>query len=215
MRVFDLSHTLETGMPVYPGTEEAMLVRTADLESSGFNETALRISSHTGTHIDCAKHFINDGFSTESCPPETFYGKGLKIDCLEPGLKRITVAHLHPYRSKLSHVDFVIFHTGWSRFWQKARYFSDFPVPDLDTAQLLTTFRLKGAGTDTISFDAAGSTAFEVHKILLSKGIVLIENLTGLENLPDEPFIFSCFPLKIRDGDGSPVRAVGIVKSEE
>ncbi len=215
MRVFDLSHTLETGMPVYPGTEEAKLFRTADLASAGYNETALRISSHTGTHIDCPRHFINDGSSTESCPTETFYGKGLKINCLEPGLQRITVRHMQPYGSLLAQVDFVIFHTGWSRFWQKDRYFSDFPVPDPDMARLLTTYRLKGAGTDTISFDAAGSTAFEVHKILLSKGIVLIENLTGLEKLPDEPFIFSCFPLKIRDGDGSPVRAVGIVKSDE
>jgi kynurenine formamidase len=49
-----------------------------------------------------------------------------------------------------------------------------------------------------------------VHHTLLSAGMVLIENLTGLEKLPESGFYFSCLPLKIQSGDGSPVRAVAI-----
>jgi kynurenine formamidase len=45
--------------------------------------------------------------------------------------------------------------------------------------------------------------------------MVLIENLVRLEDLPAEGFLFCCFPLKIAGGDGSPVRAVGIVMSNE
>jgi kynurenine formamidase len=70
---------------------------------------------------------------------------------------------------------------------------------------------LKGTGVDAPSFDPVDSVKLSVHKALLSKGIVLIENLTNLDALPDKGFIFCCFPLKIKGGDGSPVRAVGIV----
>lgn len=44
----------------------------------------------------------------------------------------------------------------------------------------------------------------------MDHGLVITENLTCLGELPPEGFIFACLPLKIMDGDGSPVRAVGI-----
>ena len=61
-----------------------------------------------------------------------------------------------------------------------------------------------------MSMDAADSTGYPVHHTLLSAGMVLIENLTGLEKLPESGFYFCCFPLRIKLGDGSPVRAVAI-----
>jgi len=42
--------------------------------------------------------------------------------------------------------------------------------------------------------------------------MVIIENLARLEPLIGKEFIFSCLPLKIVDADGSPIRAVAIVK---
>ena len=50
-----------------------------------------------------------------------------------------------------------------------------------------------------------------MHKALLGNGLVIVENLTNLEALPAEGFHVSCFPLAIRDADGSPVRAVAHV----
>jgi arylformamidase len=89
-----------------------------------------------------------------------------------------------------------------------------FPVLDQQAADYLVEYNLKGIGADTISFDPLNDHELRVHKIFLSHGIVLIENLTNLENLPNSPFIFSCLPLRIKDGDGSPVRAVGIVTGD-
>ena len=82
-----------------------------------------------------------------------------------------------------------------------------------DAATYLSSFNLKGIGSDTISFDPVDSWELPVHHILLSKGLILIENLVNLKSLPKHNFAFSCFPLKIKNGDGSPVRAVGIVNS--
>jgi len=69
---------------------------------------------------------------------------------------------------------------------------------------------LKGVGVDAISVDPVGSSTFVIHKIFLQKNILIIENLTNLERLP-QTCLFTCLPLKIKDADGSPVRAAGIV----
>jgi kynurenine formamidase len=70
-------------------------------------------------------------------------------------------------------------------------------------------------GIDGPSFDVVESHDYPVHKLFMSHGILLIENLTNLELLLNRDFLFSCYPLKIKEGDGSPVRAVGVVMSDE
>jgi kynurenine formamidase len=129
--------------------------------------------------------------------------------------ENISKIYLKSFENSLKQAEFVIFNTGWSRYWGCPEYFSSFPVPDLEAAKYLSGFSLKGAGIDAISFDPVKSHSLPIHKELLSHGIVLIENLTNIENLPEAGFIFCCFPLKIKDGDGSPVRAVGIVTRDE
>jgi arylformamidase len=211
MQVIDLTHIMETGMPVFPGSPKATIKKMSGMEANGYDETYLQFSAHTGTHIDCGRHFYKSGFDTGTSSPENFYGFGLVVNCqglLNPRL--ISKPYLQTYDDKLKRADFIIFHTGWSRFWGMADYFRGFPALDQEAAHYLTGFHLKGAGIDAISFDAMESEDFPVHKSLLSVGIALIENLTNLENLPAEGFIFCCFPLRIKEGDGSPVRAVGI-----
>jgi kynurenine formamidase len=44
---------------------------------------------------------------------------------------------------------------------------------------------------------------------VLEKGVLIIENLANLEQLPDL-FLFVALPLKIRQGSGSPIRAVAL-----
>ncbi|CAD2213475.1 cyclase [Angomonas deanei] len=56
-----------------------------------------------------------------------------------------------------------------------------------------------------------GDLTEEMEKELLGAGIVTYTNLINLDLLPDSPFLFSGFPLRITGGDGSPVRAVAIV----
>jgi len=211
MQVIDLTHTIEEGMPAYPGSEGVRLESLAGIDPDGYNELMLHFPTHTGTHIDCGRHFLAGGPDT-SRNPERFIGRGLVIDCQRQGKARIIAkTYLQQFESRLKQADFVIFHTGWSRFWGTSDYFSGFPVPDQEAARYLTGFQLKGIGTDTVSFDHIDSHEFQIHKILLAAGFTLIENLANLKKLPMEGFLFSCLPLKIKDGDGSPVRAVGVL----
>lgn len=53
----------------------------------------------------------------------------------------------------------------------------------------------------------------EIEKKLFEAGIISYENLVNTEKLPNgKKFMFYGFPLKIRGGDGSPVRAVAVIK---
>jgi arylformamidase len=216
MQVIDLTQIMETVMPLFPGSKPVSFVKTADAASDGYNETLIHCTTHTGTHIDCGRHLIQNGFNTCTSSPARFYGKGLVLNCQRLLPKEvITKLYLQSFENKLKQAEFVIFHTGWSRFWKTTEYLHGFPMPDYEAASYLAGFSLKGIGIDAISFDPVKSHDLIVHRVLLSHGISLIENLTNIENLPEEGFIFSCFPLKIKNGDGSPVRAVGIVMSDK
>ena len=67
----------------------------------------------------------------------------------------------------------------------------------------------KGIGFDVIGLDPIADENLTRHKKLFENcDIINIENLTNLEQCGDDLFWFSCFPLKIENGDGSPIRAV-------
>lgn len=51
----------------------------------------------------------------------------------------------------------------------------------------------------------------EIEKELLKEDVVVFERLANADELPNE-FMFYGVPLKIRDGDGSPVRAFAVVE---
>jgi kynurenine formamidase len=215
-QLIDLSHPIETGMPVFPGSEGPELNINASLAQDGFNEARISMSTHTGTHIDCGYHILKNGLKILESPLENFFGTAIVVDCtnVQAG-NQITCNLLKFYESELTGCAFVLLYTGWSRYWGNPEYFSGYPVLDTQAAEYLTSFSIRGVGTDTISVDPVHLVQLPVHHILLSGGLILIENLTRLEALPESGFSFSCLPLPLATGDGSPVRAVGIVSDRD
>jgi kynurenine formamidase len=51
---------------------------------------------------------------------------------------------------------------------------------------------------------------YPVHDILLSNDILIVENLCNLDKITPVKGIYSFLPLKLKDSDGSPIRAVFI-----
>ena len=74
---------------------------------------------------------------------------------------------------------------------------------------LIIQGNFKGIGFDVIRLDPVYDNNLTRHKALFKDiDIVNIENLTHLEQCGDELFCFSCFPLKIENCDGFPIRAI-------
>lgn len=58
-----------------------------------------------------------------------------------------------------------------------------------------------------------GPISESLERALLNNGLVTFTGLIHLDLLPtDKSFMFYGFPLRIKDGDGSPVRAVAIIE---
>lgn len=210
MKIIDLSHLVHSDMPVYPGTELPNFKIVHTLEKECFRETKMTFYSHTGTHIDAPGHMLHAGLYLDNMNIEHFFGKATILDFYNRENPLLTLDDLILYQEKISKVDFIIIKTGWSLYWEKSKYFENYPYLSDKAAGWLSGFNLKGIGIDTISIDRSDSTGFPVHKILLSKNCIIIENLTNLDAIKNEFFMLSVFPLKIKNADGSPVRAIAI-----
>ncbi|MGK0467190.1 cyclase family protein [Clostridium sp.] len=210
MKITDLTHTIYSDMPVFPGTEQPIFIKANTLEKDGFQEAKITMFSHTGTHIDSPAHMLSSGPYLDDLDIEQFIGNATILDFSNIKTKFIDVDSLKPYEEKIKNVEFIIIKTGWSKYWGEKRYFESFPALSEESAKWLSQFNLKGIGIDAISIDDMDSTTFAVHKILMPKNIIIIENLTNLDSISSENFILSILPLKNKEADGSPVRAISI-----
>lgn len=210
MKFIDLSHPISNSTPVYPGMPAPEIRNLFTIEQHGFREKFLGLVSHTGTHLDAPAHIIPSGRTLEELPLSAFYGKAIVIDVSDRGATAIDQAVLNiiPDNDK---PDFVLLHTGWSAKWGNADYLASFPYPSVGLAQKIVDLGLKGVGMDVISIDAIDSKDLPAHHILLSNNILIIENMTNLQQLIGQSFYLAAFPLKIANGDGCPVRAAALI----
>ncbi|MDA7803447.1 cyclase family protein [Crocinitomix sp.] len=216
-KAIDLTHVLNEEVSVYPDTIGPKMEQLNTVLEHGYAELQINMVLHSGTHIDAPSHIINNGRTIDRFPLNKFYGKALRISCLD--IEEIDLAFLLTFEEQIRQVNFILFYTGWQDKWQKDGYIEDCPVLTEEAAIWLTEFKLDGVGLDAFSVDkvvdAEMITALSLpnHHILLGNEIPLIENLTNMDKLPDDIFDFQCFPLKVEQGDGSPIRAVAFLKS--
>ncbi|BCS88992.1 cyclase family protein [Pseudodesulfovibrio sediminis] len=209
MHAIDLSHVIHTGMPVFPGDDEPNVRRTHFVKKHGFAQTVLTMSTHAGTHVDTSGHLMVDAPGLDWLGPDNFTGWGAVVDLSGLGKKTMDQSDFTAL-ADIDVLDFVLIRTGWDEYWKTDRYYGDFPVLSPTACRFLGGLGLKGIGLDTPSPDPVDSRDLPAHNALFNHGMVIVENLTNLAELPAEGFIFSCLPLRIMDGEGSPVRAVGL-----
>ena len=205
--IHDLSHPLNNETPVYPGTDSPKFSQMASIEKNGYRETHFSFHSHLGTHIDAPAHMLANGKTLDEMDVSAFHGQALIIET-GSGNHTIEKSLLDSFSEELEETDFVLFRTGWSRFWGEKEYFGNFPVLSETALEYLLKFQLKGIGFDVISADPVESTDYRNHYAIFKKGLIIIENLAFPDNLKEKNGEFSCFPLPYEKADGSPVRAV-------
>lgn len=210
MKVIDLTHTIKEDMPVYPGTDTPRFIPANSYEKDGFKETLLQMYTHTGTHMDPPAHLYAGKRTLDRFPASQFIGKALVIECRD--LKEggvITMERIQKYGEKAGRADFLLFNLGWDKRWGTDAYFGDYPCIDEEVLDYIIQGSYKGIGFDVIGLDPISDVNLTRHKKLFQNcDIVNIENLKNLELCGGGLFWFSCFPLKLEDCDGSPVRAV-------
>ena len=205
--MIDLSHPFHPAMPIYPGDPavEITAIDSTDLSTPDVRHVNLgqiQMSLHAGTHIDAPFHFLGNSLTIDQVPLDQCQGKAFSIRVSDKTIER---QHLFPWEDSLRKERRVIFNTGWYRHWGSADYFTAHPVISESAARFLIDCAIVLVGIDTPSVD---QPPFETHLLLLGAGIVIVENLTNLDALPESPFQFAALPLCIEGRDASPVRAV-------
>ena len=199
-------------MSVYPGTEQPKLTAACTVEKDGYKETLLNMFSHTGTHMDAPAHLFGNGKTLDSFDGSQFVGSAVVIDCseLQEG-DRIGMSFIDRNRELVERADFLLFRTDWDKKWGTAGYFGNFPCITSEVANFIVASGKKGVGLDVISIDPIASSKLENHKIILGQNtIVIIENLCQLESLGSGLFTFIAAPIKFKNSDGAPIRALAI-----
>ena len=102
----------------------------------------------------------------------------------------------------------VVVDTGWAAYFGTERALRH-PALSAEGARELVDRGMRVLAVDTLSpdpTDAAGTTEFPVHEIVLGADGLIVENLANLDGLPPSVRI-GFFPIRL-GSDGAPVRAV-------
>lgn len=213
MNVIDLTHELNQDMSLFPGAQVYTLEQTATIENDYYVEHKMTLTTHLGTHMDSPSHIIAGGKRLCDYPASAFVGKGLVIDVSH--IKgTITKSVLLSY-DKIESMEFLLFYTGHDTYYGTQRYLDTFPVLDESSCGFLKELaarNLKGVGIDTLSIDPVEPVSIDRHKVLLGVDLLIIENLAHLKELVNQTFDLIALPLKMDKIEGSPVRAIALVR---
>jgi kynurenine formamidase len=227
-RLVDLSQEIYQGMRVYPGHlktvvwEHASHAETVKLFEGGFSfqSRGLMMCDHGPTHVDAISHLdpAEGAPSIDEMPLDTFYGPALCIDVshVEPPAD-VTPADLEraleASGQALEAGDALLLRTGaFDRHGGTDDYTSRYTGLDEAAGEWLVERGVKVFGVDSPSPDNPISRTYPIHMMCRARHITHYENLANLDQVAGRRFTFAGFPLRIRGGTGSPVRAVAIVE---
>jgi arylformamidase len=203
-RLLDVSVPLVQGLPTYPGNPEFELQaikRIADGGSS--NVSRLVLGTHTGTHVDAPRHFIDGGLGVDGLPLNLLIGRARVVELQTRGPIAAEDLEAVGLREDLR----VLLKTPNSSLWNSPGFHQRYTHLSAAGARFLVEQGVKVIGIDYLSIEGFKSAGAPAHKALLSSGAVIIEGL----NLSDvEPGMYEmyCLPLRIAGGDGAPARVV-------
>ena len=201
--IIDISPEISSKTAVFPGDtpfEQKFLLKI----DSGHNIdlSTIKTTVHLGAHTDAPRHYHADGVSMAQQPLNYYVGSAQVIEVFLSKGQRISV-------SDVTLADIVaprvLFKTG--SFPDPNCWSDDFVSLSAELVNYLASKKVILVGIDTPSVDLAQDQVLESHtavyknNMAILEGIVLSEVSAGLYDL-------ICLPLKIVEGDASPVRAI-------
>ena len=190
MKLYDISREISPNMTFYSPDDEMKVNEVMQLKNGDMcNLTRYEFSGHMGTHIDTPLHFIDGGTSCDNIDLQHFYGKAKVIQSIKTNVSKEDLIH-----TDIQAGDIILLNTGGK-------------VLTADAATYLAEMKIKTVGIDSLSVDEYGSEDFPVHSILLKNDIAIIEGL-DLDKVPQGIYDISALPLKFKNGNGSPIRAI-------
>jgi len=220
----DLSPLLENGIPRALTHPPLIINPSITHEHDGYYCQTIFIAEHIGSHVDAPYH-IHAAMSKDTidvAPVNALIGSAKVFDVsdleLKPGevLKLEEIKRIEKEKDIIiKEKDIILVNFGYAKkYWsiKNWKYFSsNAPGLSKEIAKYFYHKKIKAIGSDTFAcgtptIDGKEGYCF-IHNMLLKERIYLMECLQNLEKLPAEVF-FVAAPLKIKNGSGSPIRAL-------
>ena len=190
MKIYDISQEIFS-CAVFPG-DPAPRKQTLCATAKGdlYNLTAFSMCAHNGTHIDAPFHFLPEGKTVEQMALETFVGP-----CwVARHSGDVTARDAKAILEQAAGAERILIAGPTVVTAEAARVFADSGI------------RLLGNESQTVGPE---NGPMEVHKILLGRGIALLEGVV-LQDVPQGSCFLSAAPLNLAGSDGAPCRAIFI-----
>jgi kynurenine formamidase len=218
--LIDLSHIIDEERPGAHRRYERITWMTPSM-SDRFNAGMIFIFEHAGTHVDAPIHLAGvEGPTIEKILLQRWCGECCVIDV--KGKERnglVEVEEITAWENshrKIEKDDCVLFDFDWPSPWDSSDEgnridYSGNPGISEKAAEYLVLKRVKLVGTDVPNVDASSDKTSKAHRVLLDNQVSVLETLTNLHKLPPTGAFLMAFPLKIKNGSGSPVRAAAFI----
>lgn len=200
-KYIDLSYRLENELYTHPYDDKMKLYKNRFLDTHRYNDTRLEMSMHVGTHIDVVSHLTDQEIYISDYPLEKFMARGCLLDVRNESV----ITMKNEYLDKVNEGDIVLLYTGYDAYFGMSSYFDNHPSVEKELAQFFVERKIKLLGIDMPSPD---HYPFEIHKILLEKDILIIENMRNMQGLKGlKEFEVIAVPLSIR-AEAAPARVI-------
>lgn len=205
--IIDLTRTIEHQQP-------GVKIHSAkSLKKDGWNASTLELYSHSGTHMDAPWHFEVNALTIDEIPLDRLIGQALVLDISHVGEHHL----IRPddFKNQLENVkkgDNILLKSGWSQWFGTSKYRDNLPRISKELALWFGEKQINILGVEPPSVADVNNLeeVKEIHQILMENNIIIIEGLVNLNKLKKTEVTLMAFPLKIKDGDGSPARVMAI-----
>jgi kynurenine formamidase len=228
VKLVDLSREITHRMPVHPTHPRVAVGVWNDhreikrIGNTAFSSKSLHLfmGDHAGTHVDAPSHFdpAPEAASIDQVPLENFFTEAVCLDLSHVPLKHeITTLELEA-AERAAGVEIkagdtvLIYMAHHERTWGSDAYLHDFPGLSVEAARWLGHKGIVSFGVEAVSPGIEGESNYRVHLVCKEMGFTHMESLTNLDQLIGKGrFRFCGFPLRIKGGTASPIRAVAIL----
>ncbi|SKC55095.1 cyclase family protein [Maledivibacter halophilus] len=227
LKLIDLSQEIFQGMSVFPMHQPTFIMVNMTHEENmkltgsktlGFSARNLLISEHGGTHCDAVWEYNPKGATIDKMPMEYFWGSAICIDLSHiPASRYIESKDLEQAVRKsgqeIMKGDIVLLYTGHhDRNFGTDKWQTEYTGLSYAAAKWLAKQGVVNIGVDAPAIDHPDDLDFSGHLVCGEYHISNTENLCNLDQIVNKRFLYIGLPLKIRDGSGSPIRAVALVE---
>lgn len=202
----DISIPLSTGMIHWPGDPEPILERLSDIDRGDVaNVTFLKMSAHTGTHMDAGIHFVPGTTTIDHFPLDVAIGPARVLE-FGPNVRAIGERELAAH-SVAGGERLLLKTRNSASQWFEQEFNPEAVCLAAQGAAYLVSQGIRLVGIDSLSIGAFEGDGVETHQLLLKAGVWIAEGL-NLSGVGGGEYDLICLPLRLAGADGAPARAL-------